>query len=227
MLKRPRAAVAAVLALGFAAYLYAPLPAPAVAPAAAGDCVVLHLWSNGYHADLGLPAEALPEDHPLRRLYPHARTLLIGWGERAFYSSDGADMLKALDAIIPPSPSVMHVVDGAESGAVYLGPTAERTFAVSRAGAARLAAYLSDALELDADGRAEVLTGGKVIGRSAFLRGRQNFHLFNVCNHWMARALRAAGLNINTRDKWFGGPLVDAAAQAAPPACPIGASRPI
>lgn len=219
-MKRPRATIAALLAAGFAAYLYVPLPAPAIAPASAGDCVVLHLWSNGYHSDLGVPAEALPEDHPLRRLYPNAETLLIGWGERDFYYSDGRNLWLGLNAIVPPSPSVMHVVDGADTGISYLGATADYTFAVSHEGAAHLASYLRDELQLTPAGDAEVWTMGKVVGHSSFLKARTNFHLFNVCNHWMARALRAAGLNINTRDKWFGGPLVDAARRAAPAACP-------
>ncbi len=227
MLKRPRAAIGAALALGLAAYLYVPLPEPAIPAPTADDCVVLHLWSNGYHSDLGVPVEILPADHPLRRLYPNAQTLLIGWGERDFYYSDGHDLWKGLNAITPPSPSVMHVVEGAEAGSVYLGPTADRTFAVSREGGASLAAYLKDALTLDASGAAEIDANGKVVGHSYFLKAREGFHLFNVCNHWMARALRAAGLNINTRDKWFGGPLVEAASRAAPAACPVAASRPI
>ena len=55
-------------------YLYIPLPGPNVPPASAGDCVELHLYSNGYHSDLAAPAslrneliEALP-DSVQRRL---------------------------------------------------------------------------------------------------------------------------------------------------------------
>ncbi|MES1202109.1 MAG: DUF2459 domain-containing protein [Pseudomonadota bacterium] len=226
-MRRPRALVALCAVLGFAGYLYWPLPAPAVPPASASDCVVLHLWSNGYHSDLGIPADALPADHPLRVLFPHARTLLIGWGEDAFYHSDGSNLWLGLDAIVPPSPSVMHVVSGAEAGARYLGPTADETLAVSREGGASLGEYLRRALVLDGEGRVTIVSGGKVIGASYFLRTRENFHLFNVCNHWMARALRAAGLNINWRDKWLGGPLVAAARKAAPAVCPSASGTPI
>ena len=64
---------------------------------------------------------ALPADHPLRRLYPRSEMLLIGWGEQSFYYSDGTDLWLALDALMPPSPSVMHVGDDAETDARYLG----------------------------------------------------------------------------------------------------------
>ncbi|HVZ98725.1 MAG TPA: DUF2459 domain-containing protein [Caulobacterales bacterium] len=226
-MKRPHALLAGCAAMALAAYLYVPLPPPDIPPARADDCVILHLWSNGYHSDLGVPAAALPTDHPLRMLFPRANTLLIGWGEQAFYYSDGRNLWLGLDAIVPPSPSVMHVVAGAEAGSAYLGPTADVRLAVSREGAASLGEYLRRALVLDGRGRVIVTTPGKVIGASYFLRARENFHLFNVCNHWMARALRAAGLNINWRDKWLGGPLVAAARRAAPAACPSAPGHPI
>ncbi len=220
MLKRPRATIFAALVVALLAYLYVPLPAPKARPASAGDCVMLHLWSNGYHSDLGIPMSMLPADHPLRLLYPNADTLLIGWGEDAFYHSDGRNMLLGIDAIIPPSPTVMHVVAGAQAGSVYLGPTSDLTIAVSREGAANLAEYLREALVLDGQGHAVIESPGKVIGASYFLHARGSFHLFNVCNQWMGRALRSAGVNVNWRDKWLGTPLVNEVRRVAPSACP-------
>ncbi len=219
-MKHPRAAVAALVAFGLLAYLYAPLPAPASARASAGDCLLMRMWSNGYHSDIGVPMAALPADNPLRALYPHADMLLIGWGEQSFYYSDGTNLWLALDALIPPSPSVMHVADDAEVDARYLGPNADATFAISREGAASLANFLSQALVLDASGAVIATSTGKVIGHSVFLRARENFHLFNVCNHWMARALRAAGINVNARTPWLASGLIEQARRAAPSACP-------
>jgi uncharacterized protein (TIGR02117 family) len=226
-MKRPRAAIAALALLAIGAYFLAPLPGPAVAAPSAGDCVTMRMWSNGYHSDIGVPAAALPEDHPLRALYPQAEMLLIGWGEKAFYYSDGTDLMLGLDAITPPSPSVMHVVDEAERGSRYLGPNADGSFAISHEGASRLSDFLADALVLDDSGKAIVVTPGKVRDHSVFLEARENFHLFNVCNHWMARALWAAGINVNTRSAWLAGPLLDQARRAAPAACPAALPDPI
>ena len=119
--RRPLAATLTLLAVSVFAYLYAPIPAPNVLPASAGDCVELHLYSNGYHSDIGAPAEIFPEDHPLRRLYPDARTFLVGWGDRAFYASDGSDILIGVDALIPPSPSAFHITYDAAEASAYLG----------------------------------------------------------------------------------------------------------
>lgn len=225
--RRPIAASAAAAIALLLAYLYAPTSAPDVAPPSAGDCVTLHLWSNGYHSDIGAPASLFPEDHPLRRLYPEAREFLIGWGDQAFYYSDGANLWLGLDAIVPPSPSVMHIAYDAPRAAAYLGPNDDLAMAVSREGAARFVDYVDQALILDEAGEVIVTTPGKVVGRSAFVRTRGSFHLFNVCNQWMARALRAAGINVNARAAWMAGPLIRQARGVSQSACPSlpGASR--
>ncbi len=36
--------------------------------------------------------------------------------------------------------------------------------------------------------------GPGLYGPSLFFRGADTFHIFNVCNHWVARLLSAAGL---------------------------------
>lgn len=222
-MKHPRKLVSAALLLALVGYLYAPPPAPNVAPPTAGDCVELHLWSNGVHSDIAAPAALFPEDHPLRRRFPAARAFLIGWGDEAFYRSDGRSWLMAVDAVIPPSPTALHIAYDAPRAAAYLGPGDDTPIAVSGAGAARFVAFIDRALVLGPDGEAVFLDEGKLRGRSAFLRARGDFHLFNVCNHWIARALRAAGVNVNARAAWFGGPLVRearAAQSAVGATCP-------
>lgn len=228
-LKRPGVSAFAVLALALLVYLYAPPPAPKVAPPSPGDCLELHLWSNGYHSDIAAPAALFPENHPLRRLYPEANSLLIGWGDDAFYRSDGADLWLGLDALIPPSPSVMHVAYNAPAASAYLGPNDDLAVAISHEGAARFVAYIDAALVLDPAGAPIVVSPGKVIGRSSFLRTRGSFHLFNVCNQWMARALRAAGVDVNARAAWLAGPLIAQARRAGRTGCgsPQPPSRPI
>jgi len=206
--RRPLLSAFCVLALALAGYLFAPLPAPSVAQPSAGDCIELHLYSNGYHSDIGAPAAIFPAEHPLRRLYPRAQSFLIGWGEERFYYSDGSDLMLALDAVIPPSPSVLHIAYNAGPSSAYLGPNDDIAIAISHQGAERFVAFVDRALALDAVGAPVRTADGKVVGRSSFLRARGGFHLFNVCNHWMARALRAAGVDVNARAAWLAGPLI-------------------
>lgn len=218
--RRPIATGLLVAICALFTYLYFPMPAPNVARASAGDCVELHLYSNGFHSDIGAPASIFPEDHALRRLYPEARSFLIGWGEERFYQSPGTDLMLGLDAIIPPSPTVFHIAYNAAPSSVYLAPTDDTAIAVSAEGAARFVAMVDKYLVLDAAGAAVPVAPGKVVGRSTFLRSRGSFHLFNVCNHWMAKALRAAGVNVNTRASWLAGPLVEQVRAQGLAACP-------
>lgn len=224
--RRPIAASVAIGVFALLAYLYLPLPAPNVAAPSEGDCVELTLFTNGFHTDIAAPAAIFPEAHPLRRLYPEAQTFLIGWGEERFYYSDGSNLWLGLDALIPPSPSVMHITYNAPAVAAYLGPSAETPVAISREGAADFVAFIDRALVLNAAGSVVRTSDGKIVGRSSFLRTRGSFHLFNVCNQWMARALRAAGININARAAWLGGPLVQAVEDTGRTSCAAYVSRP-
>lgn len=219
--RRPIATGLLVTVCALFTYLYFPMPAPDVAPARAGDCVELHLYSNGFHSDIGAPAVIFPEDHALRRLYPEARSFLIGWGEERFYQSDGTDLMLGLDAIVPPSPTVFHIAHNAGPSSAYLGPTDDTGIAVSAEGAAAFVALVDRYLVLDAAGDPNIVAPGKVRGRSMFLRSRGSFHLFNVCNHWMAKALRAAGVNVNTRASWMAGPLVQQVRAQGRQNCPL------
>lgn len=224
--QRPLAASTTLVALLLMAYLFFPLPAPRVAAPSETDCIELQLWTNGFHTDIAAPAGIFPQDHPLRQLYPDARVLLIGWGEERFYRADVFNAWRGLDAIIPPSPSVMHIAYNAPDAARYLGPTDAAIIPISGEGAARLVAYVDRTLALDEGGAVQIVAPGKLIGRSSFLRARGSFHLFNVCNQWMARALRAAGVNVNARAAWMGTWLIAEARRERPAGCPGSPSPP-
>jgi len=219
------AATLTLIAISIFAYLYAPLPAPSAPAPTANDCVELHLYSNGFHSDIGAPASIFPENHPLRRMYPDAQSFLIGWGDQAFYLSDGSDLMLGLDALIPPSASVFHIAYNAGPSSAYLGPNDDTGIAVSREGARRFVAFVDRFLILDAQGNPVRTSDGKVIGRSAFLRSRGSFHLLQVCNQWMARALRAAGVDVNARAAWLAGPLIRQVRKVQPTACPVASGN--
>ena len=158
--QHPIAATVTLLAVIVFTYLFVPLPAPNVPPPSAGDCVELHLYSNGYHSDIGAPASIFPPDHPFRRMYPEAQSFLIGWGDQAFYYSDGTDLMLGLDALIPPSPSVFHIAYNAAPSSAYLSPNDDTAIAVSQEGARRFVAFIDRFLVLDANGNPITLPSG-------------------------------------------------------------------
>ena len=195
-------------------------PQAALAPGA-DDCVTARLISNGWHADLALPADAFDPAGPLRRMFPEARHFLIGWGERGFYMDESPGLWKGLSAALPPSPSVLHVIAVETSmDALKWRESDVAEFALSQEGARAVARSIAQSLVVDGAGDAVKLGDGRVAGRSAFLADGRNFHLFHMCNHWTAARLKEAGLPLSVRVSFTAPGLLKAVRRKAQPACP-------
>jgi len=211
------------LLLPFAAMLIGACASVPSDPPTADDCMTIRLWSNGWHANLALPAEVLNEDDPVRTLFPDAQYFLIGWGERDFYMATDAGFWKGLKAIIPPSRSVVHVIAADEPVEETLWrPRDLVEFAISESGAKRMAEGISKSLAYDEAGTPIILDQGRVAGASYFLAARGNFHLFNMCNHWTARRLQEAGVPVRASISFTARGLMSAIRRKAPPSCPVG-----
>lgn len=195
--------------------------------ATADDCVDVRIWSNDWHSSFSLEADLLPADHPLRRLYPAARHFLVGWGDADFYRSDGTDMGLGLKALLPGGATTVHMIAASRRVEESFMPAELVEVGVSRAGAAQLAAALSDSLALDASGAAVPIAPGQHGPMSRFLAGRGGFHLFNVCNHWTARTLRRAGVDVNAAFVYRGDWMVAQLEQRAPSCSVLRAASPM
>ena len=178
-------------------------------------CAEIEVETNGWHTNLLIPAALLPVGHPLRRLFPHAQILAVGWGDRDAYRTGAQQPWRHALALIPPRPSVLHVA--ADPG--WKG----RRVAVAESGVRGLSAYLESATRLNAEGAAIVVSQGQVPGRSVFVEGREAFHIFNVCNQWTARALKAAGLPVSDLGAWTSQSVMRQISAA--PVCPRFAQR--
>jgi uncharacterized protein (TIGR02117 family) len=190
-------------------------PAPS-----AGDCETTRLWSNGFHTNIALRAALLDADHPLRTLFPEANYFLIGWGERDYYKADHPGFWMGLKAIVPPSPSVVHVIAGEEQVEDRIWPGDVLDIAVSREGARRLGRAIARSLAYEARGAPIVESEGKVKGASLFLRSREGFHLFYMCNHWTARVLHEAGVRVSPALSFTADGLMSAVRRKTARACP-------
>lgn len=191
-------------------------PPLGAAPATAEDCVDIGIWSNDWHTSFALPADALPPDHPLRRFMPAAKHFLVGWGDDDFYRSDGTDLALGLKALLPGGDTVVHVIGAQAPVEERFIPSDFAHAGVSRAGAAALARALADSLELDAAGDVIPVAPGQHGAQSRFLAGRGGFHVFNVCNHWTARTLRRAGVDVHAAFVYRGDWLMDQVRRKAP-----------
>jgi len=101
----------------------------------------------------------------------------------------------ALRALLRPgNPSVLHVVGiASEPRAVFANSDIVR-LELGEAGFDKLAEKLDASFARAADGLLPEPQGPGLYGTSLFFRANGAFHLFNVCNHWVAGLLDAGGV---------------------------------
>jgi uncharacterized protein (TIGR02117 family) len=176
-------------------------------PAPGTPGVEIFIISHGYHSGIVVPKKTLDDvarQYGLAALGAVATRfagydwLEIGWGETEFYrdvpTAASLNLALAARALLHPgNSSVLHVV--AVKGAPRaMFPVSDLVgIKLGMAGFERMAAKLDATFARGPDGSPEALGPG-LYGPSLFFRANGSFHLFNVCNHWIARLLDAAGV---------------------------------
>jgi uncharacterized protein (TIGR02117 family) len=182
---------------------------PALWPPAAGaPNIEIDVVSHGYHSGVVVDRAAMAEaaerggDAALTAVaqrFENYQWLEIGWGDEGFYRSvpdvTSLTVRLALRALFAPgNASVVHVV-GLSRPARETFPNADIIrIPLSDEGFARMVKGLNASFGRDPNNVPLGPLGPGLYGPSLFYRGTGAFHVFNVCNHWVARLLSAAGL---------------------------------
>jgi uncharacterized protein (TIGR02117 family) len=155
----------------------------------------IYVVRHGWHAGVALRrAEAPKTWEPMRRDFPAARYLEVGWGEARYYPGHTRGLWGVMRAGLWPTGSVLHVVP-------VPGPI-EATFPQST-----IVRIPVGPNELEALGRfvaaswandTTAVEPGFYPG-SRFYPSGLSYHAFNNCNHWAAAALEAAGCDTSPR----------------------------
>jgi uncharacterized protein (TIGR02117 family) len=177
-------------------------------PASGAPATEVFVVSHGYHAGLALPTAQVAviagrEGHgaliAVAQRFSSFPFVEIGWGDQGFYSEvpDAASItiahaLRAL--LLPGNSSVLHVV-GLPDHPRKVFRTAEIVvLPLGEEGFMRMMRSLDKSFARKGEPPAPQVLGQGLYGPSLFYRAVENFHLFNVCNHWVARMLSAAGI---------------------------------
>ncbi len=177
---------------------------PALYPTNEPEAETVLLVSHGWHSGLVLQRDSVTGEGAgagLRNIATRFRdfsALEFGWGEARFYRATPTlhafDWRLALSALFTPggSDGVIQVV-GLERPARDSFPTADIVpVRVSRAGLMRLLARLEASFELTSNQPVDL--GPGLYGPSLFYEAEGRFSYSNVCNHWAADLLDAAGV---------------------------------
>ena len=160
---------------------------------------VIQVASNGWHTAIVVPAPALADTGLLPEAddFPDAAFFEFGWGDRVYYPAEEKTLGMTLSAALVPTPAVMHMAglvaaprDGSNAGREVV------SVALTEAGFLNLVEALAAEFERPAGGRAASVARGLYPG-SRFYNAHGGFHLFNTCNTWTARMLRAAGVPLS------------------------------
>lgn len=177
-------------------------------PAAGAPATEIFVISHGYHAELALPTAQLAslagrEGHSaliaLTQRFSSFPFVEIGWGDQGFYSQvpDAASLTvaQALRALLlPGNASVLHVVGLPEHPRKVFRSAEIVAMPLGDESLARMLRALDTSFARKGEPPAPQVLGQGLYGPSLFYRAVDHFHLFNVCNHWVARMLSAAGL---------------------------------
>jgi uncharacterized protein (TIGR02117 family) len=203
------AALLAAGCLGPVADLYPPRPGE--------PAVTVWVVDHGWHT--GLVVRRADVD---RRLWPEvddvpaAAFLEVGWGDRDFYMAEPGTAWMALRAAFGGTPTVLHVAALAVPPAAAVPGREVVALRLSRRGFDALSNFVGDTYQRDVAGRATALQPGHH-GASRFYAARGTYSLFNTCNTWAARALRAAGAPVTPAWAATAGGLMRQARAAAAP----------
>lgn len=175
--------------------LYPPGPAETVKP--------IYVINHGWHTGIAVRRADIPERVWPEGVWPEqgdvadAEYLEVGWGARDFYMASEGTLGLALDAVLWPSPAVLHVVGFDGPVQQFFRQREIVEILVSDRGFQRLAAFIGDAYAKDGSGRTMVVGRGQY-ANSRFYAAREKYSLLKTCNTWTARALRSAGLPITS-----------------------------
>ena len=158
----------------------------------------IQVASNGWHTAIVVPVPALAATGLLPEAgdFPDAAFLEFGWGDRTYYPAKEKTLGMTLAAALVPTPAVMHMAGHATAPAAASGGFEVVPVALSEAGFRSLVDAIAATFERPSGGRAESVSPG-LYPESRFYHAQGKFHLFNTCNTWTARMLRAGGVAIS------------------------------
>lgn len=172
--------------------------------------IEVFLVSNGYHAGVVVPtarlgavaqrdgASALAIVAEKFGPYPFIE---IGWGEEQFYAAvpTVAQMTfgLAIRALFSPgNKSVLHVVGLPDHPRQVFRSADMVRLTLSEQGFASMLKAIDKTFAQNGEKSSPQVLGKGLYGPSLFYRSDRSFHIFNVCNHWAADMLSAAGLPV-------------------------------
>jgi uncharacterized protein (TIGR02117 family) len=158
----------------------------------------VHVVSNGLHTSIVVEYAELVATGllPEAKDFRNASFLEFGWGDHVYYPARDETLGMALKAALIPTPAVMHVAALADTPKDTDHDVEVVSVALTHDGFRRMVGAIAGDFMRQSGRRALPKSRG-LSSDSYFYDANGSFHLFNTCNTWTARTLRAGGVNIS------------------------------
>lgn len=166
------------------------------APVVTDQHYTIYLVSHGWHAGIVIRRADITENlRAISEEFPDAYYLEIGWGDRDYYQTPDPHLGITLAAALLPTASVLHIVGFTDPVQSYFPHSEVISIEVWSTGFENLTDMIAASFAKD-EANNIIPLGSGLYGNSYFYLSRERYHLFNTCNVWVARRLRAAGFPI-------------------------------
>ena len=182
-----------------AAWLVACTAAPLLPPADGAPRISnIFVVSNGWHTAIVVPRAELAATGLLPEVdqYSAAAFLEIGWGDRVYYPARNKTLGMTLSAVFIRTPAVMHLAGRPRAPGRTDTDSEVMRVALTEDGFRHLVRAIAGEFERLEGASAKPVSPG-LYSDSHFYNARGTFHLFNTCNNWTARMLRAGGVRLS------------------------------
>ena len=139
----------------------------------------------------------LTESIPETADFSQARFLEFGWGDAEYYPAEKPSIGMGLRAVFVPTETVLHIAAMRVTPDLRYPESEVIPLSISPSGRERLIGFISRTFRRNGDIRTHPVSPG-LHSNSHFYPAKGEFHMFNTCNTWTARALRHAGIDIHT-----------------------------
>lgn len=157
----------------------------------------IFIMSNGWHTNIVLARRDIPEGEiPEIVDVPGATYVEFGWGDADYYPAEQTTIGMTLRAAFTPTLAVLHMVGAARHPADRYPGAEVVSLRLGTAGMRRLVEFIDSRFDRGGAARVKATQPG-LYANSWFYPAVGRFHLGNTCNTWTARALDAAGLDVD------------------------------
>lgn len=169
----------------------------------------IYVASHDWHTGLIVPAKLIQSLIPeLKNRFKDVPYIEFGWGDRGFYQAKEITTGITLKAIFWPTDAVIHTVAVPVKAPKYFPNSQVEKLCLNGNQYSTLIRFIQSSFYRDKNNKLVKLKSG-IYGDSQFYQAVGDFYLMNTCNKWTAKALKSAGMDINTTFKLTAGSIMD------------------